>query len=345
MRLDEFDYILPPALIAQQPPARRGESRLMVVDRQRGSWVHAEFPRLLDWLRPGDLLVRNDTRVIPARLRGHRESGGEIEVLLVRREVDGGDGEVWTCLARPGRRLRIGNRIFLRGGIEGSWLDEPAEGGLRRVRLFSPRPVVEILDEVGEVPLPPYIDRPATEEDRIAYQTVYAKTRGAVAAPTAGLHFTSHLLDRIAEAGVEIQSLTLHVGPATFLPVREEIVERHRLGTEEVQLPPETLGAVRRAKTEGRRVVAIGTTTVRALEGALSEGFDRPASGAVSVFIFPGYRFRIVDALVTNFHLPRSTLLLLVAAFAGRDLLLRAYQEAVAERYRFYSYGDAMFIF
>lgn len=344
MRIAEFDYALPPERIAQEPPTRRGDSRLMIVDRKHGCWTHTEFLHLPEWLQPGDLLVRNVARVIPARLRGRRESGGEVEVLLVRWESGGSGSETWSCLARPGRRLHPGSRVRLCGGIEGTWLDGPDEYGLRRIQLASARPVLEVLETAGEVPLPPYIDRPPTEADRTAYQTIYAQRSGAIAAPTAGLHFTQEILQRIAAAGVEIRDLTLHVGPATFLPVRQEIVERHVLPPEEIEVPEETAEAVRRAKRERRRVIAVGTTTVRALEGSFSDGLDQPPPRWVSMFLYPGYRFRVVDALVTNFHLPRSTLLMLVAAFAGHDFILQAYREAVTRGYRFFSYGDAMFI-
>jgi S-adenosylmethionine:tRNA ribosyltransferase-isomerase len=342
MRVDEFDYVLPPTQIAQKPPPRRGDSRLLVLGRTSGVRTHSHFSRVPQWLRRGDVLVRNDTQVIPARLRGQREGGGALEILLARRERIGDDGEVWLCLARPGRRLRAGSRARFPGGIEGMWLDDGGEDVLRRIRLVAEQPILEVLSQVGEVPLPPYIDRLPTAADRVAYQTVYARVPGAVAAPTAGLHFTEDLLGEIRASGVEIHNLTLHVGPATFLPVRTEEVEAHRMAQEEVDIPPDTCEGVRRAKAEGRRIVAVGTTTVRALEGAF--GAVGEGRRAVSIFIAPGYHFRVVDALITNFHLPRSTLLMLVAAFAGRERVLRAYQEAIEHGYRFYSYGDAMLI-
>lgn len=344
MRLEDFDYELPREAIAREPPARRGDSRLMVVDRRLGGFFHTSFARLSDWLRSGDVLVRNDTRVIPARLRGVREGGGAVEVLLIRKQVDRTDGEVWSCLARPGRRLRIGRRVTLAGGLEGRWIDAPGHDGSRRIVLRGDRPVEEVLERAGEVPLPPYLDRPADERDRAAYQTVYARRPGAVAAPTAGLHFTADHFEALRAAGIEVCDLTLHVGPGTFLPVRAPDIENHRLAAEEVHVPVETASAVRRAREEGRRVIAVGTTSVRALEGLVEEGSAVGRSGFVSLFVRPGYRFRVVDALVTNFHLPRSTLLMLVAAFAGRELVLAAYREAVARGYRFYSYGDAMLV-
>jgi S-adenosylmethionine:tRNA ribosyltransferase-isomerase len=344
MRVEEFDYELPFDRIAQFPPRERGSSRLMVLDRVRGAWTHSEFRMLPQWLTTGDLLVRNDTRVMRARLRGVRDGGGDVELLLLRCEGRTDDGEVWCCLARPGRRLRRGSSARLRGGIVATWLDDGDEEGLRRVRLDGPRPIATLLEEVGEVPLPPYIRRAPCEEDFVAYQTVYARELGAVAAPTAGLHFTEALLDALRCDGIEIVSLTLHVGPGTFVPMRGERIDAHRMAAERVEISARTADRVATAKREGRRVVAIGTTTVRALEGALSDLEPRARSTEVELFIVPGFHFRVVDALITNFHLPRSTLLILVAAFAGKELLLDAYRAAVAERYRFYSYGDAMLI-
>jgi S-adenosylmethionine:tRNA ribosyltransferase-isomerase len=344
MRVEEFDYELPADRIAQFPPRQRGSSRLMVLDRARGAWTHSEFRMLSRWLTAGDLLVRNDTRVMRARLRGERDGGGDVELLLLRLEGRTQAGEVWRCLARPGRRLPRGGSARLRGGIVATWLDDGDEEGLRRVRLDGPRPIVTMLEEVGEVPLPPYIRRAPCEEDAIAYQTVYARALGAVAAPTAGLHFTEAALDGLRRDGIEIVSLTLHVGPGTFVPMRGERIDQHRMAAERVEIPARTAERVAAAKRDGRRVVAVGTTTVRALEGTLGDLERGARSTEVDLFIVPGFRFRVVDALITNFHLPRSTLLILVAAFAGRELLLDAYREALAECYRFYSYGDAMLI-
>jgi S-adenosylmethionine:tRNA ribosyltransferase-isomerase len=345
MHVDEFTFDLPPGQIAQYPPATRGTSRLMVLERATGIGHDEEFGRLPQWLRAGDLLVRNDTRVIPARLRGEREGGGAVELLLLRREAGPPGSEVWSCLAKPGRRLRVGAAARLHGGISATWLDEGDEDGVRRVRLQAARPISEVLDEVGQTPLPPYIDRPPTPSDHEAYQTVYARAPGAVAAPTAGLHFTPASLESLRAKGVEIADLTLHVGPGTFLPVRTARIEEHRLAPEPIEIPQTTALAVAKAIREGRRVVAVGTTTVRALEAAAAEVLDgRGHTGEASLFIVPGYRMRIVSGLITNFHLPRSTLLMLVAAFAGRALVLSAYRDAVARGYRFYSYGDAMLI-
>lgn len=344
MRVEEFDYELPAERIAQHPPRERGSSRLMVLDRERERWQHSDFRRLAQWLKPGDLLVLNDTRVIRARLRAERDGGAKMEVLLLRCERRDETGEVWSCLARPGARLRRGNCSKLPGGIVATWLDEGADDGTRRVLLRASRPIAELLEEIGEVPLPPYIRRSALEEDATAYQTVYARAPGAVAAPTAGLHFTREMLDRLAGLGVETATLTLHVGPGTFLPVRTERVEDHRMGAERVEIPEATARALAAAKQAGRRVIAVGTTTARALEGVPRILEPRQHVEDVDVFIRPGFRFRMIDGLVTNFHLPRSTLVMLVAALAGREFLLSAYREAIAEGYRFYSYGDAMMV-
>lgn len=345
MNVDEFDFDLPAGRIAQRPLPRRGAARLMVVDRASAGWKHSVFERLPEELRRGDLVVRNDTRVIRARLRGERSDGGAVELLVVRCESAESGAEIWSCLARPARRLRRGGTAELRGGIVATWLDDGENGALRRVRLTAPRPVLEMLAEVGEVPLPPYIDRPPSEEDAESYQTIYARSPGAVAAPTAGLHFTAETVDLLEARGVEIAHLTLHVGPGTFLPIRARRLADHRMAEEWVDVPPSTALRVAQAKGEGRRVVAVGTTTVRALEATASDVLaGRGFRGDVSLFIAPGHDFRVVEALITNFHLPRSTLLMLVAAFAGRERILSAYGEAVRQQYRFYSYGDAMLI-
>jgi S-adenosylmethionine:tRNA ribosyltransferase-isomerase len=344
LRLEDFDFALPPNQIAQHPLPERGSSRLMVVDRASGSWTHSQFGQLSDWLRGGDVLVRNDARVIRARMRGERSGGGEVEVLLLKREAMEREGEVWSCLARPGRRLRRGGTALLRGDIEATWLDDADRDGVRRVRLAAGRPILEILESVGEMPLPPYIRRAPTPMDAVAYQTVYARRPGAVAAPTAGLHFTEVGLAALVARGIEVVGLTLEVGAGTFLPIRERDLAQRRLAPEHVEIPASTARAVSAAKRTGRRVVAVGTTTVRALEGLLADAQAEAREGDVSLFITPGHRFVIVDSLITNFHLPRSTLLVLIAAFAGLELTLAAYRAAVADGYRFYSYGDAMLI-
>ena len=341
--LDLFDYDLPPARIAVRPAEPRGTSRLLVLSRSDGGRRHRSFRDLTRELGPGDLLVRNDTCVIPARLRGKRASGGSVEVLLIDRapSLPGETGEVWRCLAHPANRLRSGEVLGFRGGIEGTWIGDPK--GAWRIALRSPRPVLSMLEEVGEIPLPLYVPRAPSDNDREWYQTVYARAKGSIAAPTAGLHFTTRLFERLRERGVEVASLTLHVGPGTFLPVRTSTIEAHRMLPERADVPETTARAILRTKREGGRVVAVGTTTVRALEGLYSPA-GVAVSGEVSLFITPGHSFQVIDGLLTNFHLPRSTLLILVAAFAGREAVLEAYREAVALEYRFYSYGDAMLV-
>jgi S-adenosylmethionine:tRNA ribosyltransferase-isomerase len=341
VRTDEFDFDLPSDLIAQVP-APRGASRLLLLDRSAEGVDHRQVADLPGLLEPGDLLLMNDTRVIPARVFAHRRTGRRFEVLLLR-ELDGG---AWECLLRPGARARVGERLVL--GDDGEViLAERRDEGRWAVR-FDPRLELERLDQIGEMPLPPYINRPggATAEDRETYQTVYASKPGAVAAPTAGLHLTRELLDEIGRRGVEPVFVTLHVGLGTFRPVTAERVADHRMHSEWYRFSDETADAVNRAIASGRRVVCVGTTSVRSLEGALTAGKGRvePGEGWTDIFITPGYRFQGVGALLTNFHLPRSTLLMLVSAFAGRDRVLSAYRDAIDSRYRFFSYGDAMLI-
>ncbi len=330
MLTSDFDYGLPAASIAQEA-APRGESRLLVLDRtgpERHSRVH-DLPRLL---RPGDLLVLNDTRVIPARLFGRSPGGGRMEILLVEKQAD----LEWDALVKPGKRARPGTLI----GFDGDLTAEVLGKGEDRYRLRFSEPVEPHLERLGHIPLPPYIHRPDTSEDRERYQTVYATAPGAIAAPTAGLHFTEALLREIEEAGVGIARITLHVGIGTFQPVSAERIEEHRMDRERYEVGEEAAEAIQRAG----RVVAVGTTVVRTLESAaLETGKVRAGGGSTRLFITPGFRFRVVDALLTNFHLPCSTLLMLVSAFAGRERVLAAYEEAVREGYRFYSYGDAMF--
>ena len=355
--MDCFDYDLPSEAIAQEPVDRRDESRLLVVHRETGSWEDARFADIGEWLRPGDLLVVNETRVFPARLAARRETGAAVEILLTR-PVGSDDpakasGQRWEALVRPGRKARPGERLVLldRDG-------RPAPGARATVRraMESGARVIDLevagdprdwIEAHGHVPLPPYIDRDDRPADRERYQTVYARRTGAVAAPTAGLHFTPELLDRLAARGVERAALVLHVGPGTFRPVTVDEAEEHEMDAEWYRVPEATAAAIRRARACGGRVVAVGTTTVRALESAAPswrEGEIAPVEGWTDLFIQPGHEFRCVDALVTNFHLPRSTLLLLVSAFAGTELVLEAYRHAVEAGYRFYSYGDAMLI-
>ena len=343
MDISEFDYELPPELIAQAPLPERDASRLLVLERATGSVAHRAFADLPELLAPGDLLVVNRSRVIPARLLGRRASGGEAEVLLVR---DRGEGR-WEALVRPGRHLRPGQRVTVDDDLSVVIESEAlADDGRRQVRLLSKRRDVEgALERAGRTPLPPYIRRPDEPADRERYQTVYAREQGSVAAPTAGLHFTAALLERLEARGIARAEVVLHVGPGTFQPVKVARVEDHRVAPEAYVVPAETAAAVERTRTAARRVVAVGTTTVRALESAARpDGTLATGEGETGLVIVPGHRFQAVDALVTNFHLPRSSLLLLVAAFAGREMVLRAYAEAVRERYRFYSYGDAMLI-
>jgi S-adenosylmethionine:tRNA ribosyltransferase-isomerase len=337
----DFDYDLPPESIAQQP-APRGESRLLVLDRE-GPERHRTVRDLPRLLRPGDLLVLNDTRVIPARLYGRRAgsgmAGGKIEILLTEKIGD----RDWDALVKPGRRARPGTVIAFTGGLTAEVTEKDPAG---RHRLRFSEPVEPHLDRLGHVPLPPYIHRPDEStnesEDRERYQTVYARQPGAIAAPTAGLHFSQDLLREIAAAGIETATVTLHVGLGTFKPVTAERIEDHCMERERWEVPAETRTALGRTRERGGRVVAVGTTVVRTLESAArADGLTR---GSTDLFITPGFRFQVVDVLLTNFHLPRSTLLMLVSAFAGRERVLAAYAEAVREGYRFYSYGDAMLV-
>lgn len=349
MRMADFDYELPPEAIAQEPVEPRDASRLLVLHRGQGRLEHRIFRDLPEYLRPQDVLVVNESRVRPARLVGEKEgTGGVVELLLLRPDPDG----TWECLARPGRRVRPGHRLLFGGGelraeVLPSLAGSPA--GVRRVRLEHEGLLDEVLERLGRVPLPPYIHRELADPER--YQTVYAKETGSAAAPTAGLHFTPELLDRIRGMGVQVVPVVLHVGLDTFRPVTEDEAEEHPMHQEYYAIPPETARAVNEARARGGRVVAVGTTSVRALESAAlraeEEGTgERIAAGSgwTGLYIYPGYRFRAVDALVTNFHLPRSTLLLLVSAFASRETILEAYRVALAEGYRFYSFGDAMLI-
>jgi S-adenosylmethionine:tRNA ribosyltransferase-isomerase len=342
MRTEDFDYSLPDKLIAQMPMDRRDSSRLMTLSRASGAIHEMAFADTPLLFRAGDLLVVNNTRVIPARLFGAKESGGRVEIFLVRR--DPCRDEVWQCLLRSSKPSRPGTIIRLPDGMTATVMERRDEESW--TVSFSPAEgFEEWLEKIGEMPLPPYIRRPSAGNDRERYQTVFAREKGAVAAPTAGLHFTGEILDRIADRGVEIAEVTLHVGLGTFLPVRVEDPRRHRMHREFYRIPEETATAVNRRKKVGGRVIAVGTTTTRALEqAATGDGFLPSGEGEADIFIFPGYNFKIVDALFTNFHLPKSTLLMMVSAFAGKEVLFRAYEEAVRRGFRFFSYGDAMFI-
>jgi len=358
LRVADFDFVLPEELIAQQPPAERGASRMLVVDRNRpvseasfADRAFADFPFLLN---PGDLLVLNDSRVIPARLyarrataRGKQEPSGLIEVLLTSPDEAGN----WNALVRPGRKVRVGDHLAFEASSGAVVLEaevlSSGEFGARLLRFSPVEDFYAVLDEIGHMPLPPYIKRDDATADRERYQTVFAAQRGSVAAPTAGLHFTPEVLAAIASRGVEIARVTLHVGLGTFAPLRVERVADIHLHRERYTLPADTATALNRAIAEGRRIVAVGTTTVRTLEHCAAESGDRPFvqhTGETAIFISPGHRFRVVGAMLTNFHLPQSSLLMLVCAFAGRGRILAAYAHAVRERYRFFSYGDCMFI-
>ncbi|MEJ2201391.1 MAG: tRNA preQ1(34) S-adenosylmethionine ribosyltransferase-isomerase QueA [Desulfuromonadaceae bacterium] len=342
MHLDEFDFALPDGLIAQYPPPVRDLSRLMVLRRRDRQIKVSNFTDITEYFVSGDVLVLNDTRVIPARLLGEKESGGKIEVFLVRRLVS--DREDWACLTRSSKSPRIGCRLLLGGEIKATVLPG-GQAPYRHIRFDGQQDFMAALERVGRIPLPPYIRREDEGIDRDRYQTVFAKNSGAVAAPTAGLHFTDAILEDLRRRGVEICSVTLHVGLGTFLPVRTENIREHRMHAEPFEVPVATATAVNEAKREGRRVFALGTTTTRTLEYAVDgEGRLRAGAGESDLFIYPGFRFRLVDGLITNFHLPKSTLLLLVSAFAGRDFILEAYELAVREGLRFFSYGDCMLI-
>lgn len=339
MKTTDFDYELPPELIAQTPIEPRDASRLLVVDRASGRLTHRIFRDIGEYLHPGDLLVANESRVIPARLRARKvPTGGKVELLLLAKR----DERTWEALVK-GRKVLPGYRLAIGRGkrrVEGEVLEITASGG--RLIAFD-QPIEPLLDRLGIIPLPPYIHTPLTNAER--YQTVYARREGSVASPTAGLHFTPELLRSLQEAGVRLAFVTLDIGLDTFRPVKEERVENHTIHTERCELSPEVAALINQTKKAGRRVIAVGTTVVRVLETAARQSPEvRPFSGSTDLFIYPGFRFRTVDALITNFHLPRSTLLMLVCAFAGRELIFKAYQEAIRQRYRFYSFGDAMLI-
>jgi len=344
----DFDFDLPPELIAQTPPAERGRSRLLALDRRSGGVSHHQFPDLPSLLRPGDLLVVNDTRVFPARLIGRRlPGGGAAECFLVRPT---GQGDEWLALVHPGQRLRVGAQMaFETGGLR---LNAEVIGihfhGRRTVRLWTDdgSSVPDAIDTIGHIPLPPYIKRGDAPEDRERYQTVFARDRGSIAAPTAGLHFTPALLDALTAVGVERAAVTLHVGYGTFQPIRVERVEDHQMEAEHYEVSAATAAALSAARRERRRIITVGTTSTRTVESLAidPDGMVLPGRAETALFIHPGHEFKLVSGLITNFHLPRSSLLMLVSALAGREPVLAAYAAAVRERYRFYSYGDAMLV-
>ncbi len=340
MKVSDFDYELPEELIAQTPLDKRDESRLLVYHRNSKAVEHCIFRNIEDFLLPGDCLVVNDTKVIPARLLGYREdTGGRMEFVLLSREND----DTWRVLVKPGRRAKIGSRfLFGDGLLKAEVLDKTEEGG-RIVRFFFDGVFEEVLDQAGIMPLPPYIHEELKDKNR--YQTVYARHSGSAAAPTAGLHFTPELLKRLKEKGVNFAKVTLHVGLGTFRPVKVENIQEHIMHKEKFEVSHEAAEVINKAKRSGKRIIAVGTTSLRTLESISDDnGMIYAGSGETGIFIYPGYRFKVVDALITNFHLPRSTLLMLVSAMTGREEILQMYQEAIARRYRFFSFGDAMFI-
>jgi S-adenosylmethionine:tRNA ribosyltransferase-isomerase len=342
LRTSDFDFHLPPEQVAQTPAARRDESRLLVVHRDTGALEHRVFSDLPEYVPAGDALVLNETRVFPARLLGRRATGAPAEVLLLTPEA--GEEKVWRALVRPGAKLRPGRTVEVAPDLSVEILDS-TPGGERIVRVHTPLPLSEALDRYGEVPLPPYVDRRATAEDRERYQTVYARERGSVAAPTAGLHFTPELLSAMEAKGVHVVRLVLHVGVGTFRPVETEDPAAHRMHAEWYHVPAASAAALDAVRAAGGAVWAVGTTVTRTLETvADADGVVHAGEGWTDVFISPSYRFRAVDRLLTNFHLPKSTLVMLVSAFAGHELTMRAYREAVARGYRFFSYGDAMLL-
>ena len=340
MKKSDFYFELPPELIAQTPLEKRDSSRLMCMDRETGEVSHRVFSDLAELLRPGDCLVMNDSRVLPARLLGTRETGGAVEVLLLR---DLGGGE-WECLTRPGRKTRPGTRLSFGGGELSADVVSVAEGGNRVIKFNYDGIFLEVLERLGKMPLPPYIK--AEWQDSERYQTVYSRELGSAAAPTAGLHFTKELLEKIAAKGVRECFVTLHVGLGTFRPVKEDEIEDHDMHSEFCIIPEETARIITETKRAGGRVVCVGTTSCRTIESFANEdGTVDAKSGWTDIFIYPGYKFKCMDALITNFHLPESTLVMLVSAFAGREHILNAYNEAVANKYRFFSFGDAMYLY
>ena len=340
MNVKDFDYDLPEELIAQDPLEDRSASRLLVLDKNTGERTHTHFREIVHWLKKGDCLVINNTKVIPARLMGTKvETGAAIEVLLLKRR----ENDIWEVLVKPGKKARVGAKISFGNGLLIGEVIDIVEEGNRLIQFTYKGIFEEILDKLGQMPLPPYITHQLKDKNR--YQTVYAKYEGSAAAPTAGLHFTPELLNQIKEMGVEIAQVTLHVGLGTFRPVKVDTVENHHMHSEFYQIEESEAKKINDAKREGRRIIAVGTTSCRTLESAADEnGFVKTGSGNTEIFIYPGYSFKVLDALITNFHLPQSTLVMLVSALAGREHVMDAYKEAVEMKYRFFSFGDAMFI-
>ena len=340
MKLEEFDYNLPEELIAQVPIQKRDESRLMVVDREKRTIEDKVFRDIIDYLEPGDCLVRNNTKVIPARLYGKKDTGANVEFVLLKQL----DGDIWESIVRPGNKLKPGSKVIFGDGLLKAEILDVLEDGTRKIKFEYDGIFNEILDQIGLMPLPPYIHESLKENDR--YQTVYAKYEGSAAAPTAGLHFTPELLKKIEEKGIKIANVTLHVGIGTFRPVKEENIEEHKMHTEHFYIKQEDVDKINETKKNGKKVIAVGTTSCRVLETVADEntGLVKQIESDTGIYIYPGYKFKCVDGLITNFHLPKSTLLMLVSALADREFILEAYNKAVEEKYRFFSFGDAMFI-
>ena len=340
MKTDDFDYELPEELIAQTPLEKRDSSRMLVLDKQNGNIFHKTFTDILDYLNSGDTLVLNDTKVIPARIIGIKEETGAIIELLLLKNIN---DNTWECLAKPAKRVKLGSVISFGDGILRAQCIEEREEGIRVLNLMYEGILYEILDKLGTMPLPPYIHEKL--EDQSRYQTVYAKNIGSAAAPTAGLHFTKELLDKIREKGINIAYVTLHVGLGTFRPVNVSDVTKHKMHTEYYEISKDTCDIINQTKEKNKKIVVVGTTSVRVLETVMNKfGHLRECSGFTDIFIYPGYQFKIVDNLITNFHLPKSTLVMLVSALAGRENIMKAYKEAVDNKYRFFSFGDSMFI-
>ncbi|MBR3134566.1 MAG: tRNA preQ1(34) S-adenosylmethionine ribosyltransferase-isomerase QueA [Clostridia bacterium] len=339
MELKDFNYDLPEELIAQVPIKNRDESRLMILDRKNLTIEDKIFKDIVDYLEPGDCIVRNNTKVIPARLYGKKETGANVEFVLLKNI----EGDMWEAMVRPGNKLHKGAKVKFGDGLLNAEVMETTEDGTRIVEFKYDGIFNEILDQIGLMPLPPYIHESLKENDR--YQTIYAKYDGSAAAPTAGLHFTPELFNRIKEKGIEIANVTLHVGIGTFRPVKEKNIEEHHMHTEHYYIKKEDAEKINKAKLSGNRVIAVGTTSCRTLETISDEnGMVKECEGDTGIYIYPGYKFKCIDGLITNFHLPESTLIMLVSAFAGRDYIMKAYKHAVEEKYRFFSFGDAMFI-
>ena len=340
MKVSDFNYELPKELIAQHPYDKRDEARLMVLDKRNQSIEHKVFKDIIDYLNPGDCLVRNNTKVIPARLYGKKDTGANVEFLLLKRI----ENDIWEAMVRPGQKLKSGSKVVFGDGLLKATVLEVLENGNRKVEFEYEGIFNEILDQIGLMPLPPYITE-ATREDNEKYQTVYAKYDGSAAAPTAGLHFTESLLEKIKEKGIEIANVTLHVGIGTFRPVKVENVEEHEMHSEHYYIKKEDAEKINFAKRTGHKVISVGTTSCRVLESVADEnGMVKETEGDTSIFIYPGYKFKCIDSLITNFHLPESTLIMLVSSLAGKDFIMKAYEEAVKQRYKFFSFGDAMLI-